>query len=137
MGKARSSLKFLKYADKVETYHAGDVIFREGDPGTVMYVVKAGKVDLRILDKTLETLEASSVLGEMALLDKEARSATAVAVTDCQLVPINAEKFLYLVAETPYFALEVMQIMAQRLRRMNREAESASKTQLHVESPPL
>ena len=90
MSKPRTSLKFLKYADKVETYHAGDVIFREGEPGNVMYVVKAGTVDLRILDQTVETLEANSVLGEMALLDKEARSATAVAVTDCQLVPINA-----------------------------------------------
>jgi len=136
MGKPRSSLKFLKYADDVETYHAGDVIFREGDPGTVMYVVKAGKVDLRILDKTVETLEANSVLGEMALLDKEARSATAVALTDCQLVPINAEKFLYLVGETPYFALEVMQIMAQRLRRMDREAEAKRKTKILGEIPP-
>ena len=77
MGKARTSLKFLKYADNVETYHAGDVIFREGDPGKVMYVVKAGRVDLRILDKTVETLEANSVLGEMALLEEIPRTATA------------------------------------------------------------
>ena len=123
----RSSLKFLKYANDVETYHAGDVIFQEGDPGKVMYVVKAGVVDLRILDQTVETVEANSVLGEMALLDNDVRSATAVAASDCQLVPITAEKFLFLVRQTPYFALEVMQIMAQRLRRMN---ELARKTRM-------
>jgi len=120
MGKPRSSLKFLKYADKVETYHAGDVIFRQGDRGEIMYVIKAGTLDLRINDRTVETLDANDIMGEMALLDNETRSATAVAVTDCQLVPINSEKFAYLVKETPFFAVEVMQIMARRLRRMNR-----------------
>jgi len=128
MGKPRTSLKFLKYADTVETFHAGDVIFREGETGRIMYVIKAGTVELRIMDRPVETLEANEILGEMALLDSETRSATAVAVTDCQLVPINSEKFLYLVRETPYFAVEVMQIMAGRLRRMNRETQSTSKT---------
>lgn len=128
MGKPKSSLKFLKYADTVDTYHAGDVIFREGEKGESMYIVKAGSVDLQIMGKTVETLEANAILGEMALLDSETRSATAVAATDCQLVPINGEKFIYLVRETPYFALEVMQIMAQRLRRMDREAQASGKT---------
>ena len=128
MSKPRTSLKFLKYADDVETFHAGDVIFREGETGKVMYVIKAGTVELRIMDRAVETLEANEILGEMAILDNETRSATAVAATDCQLVPINSEKFLYLVRETPYFALEVMQIMAGRLRRMNREQQSTSRT---------
>ncbi|MCY3021053.1 MAG: cyclic nucleotide-binding domain-containing protein [Planctomycetota bacterium] len=126
MAKARSSLKFLKYADNVETFHAGDAVFRAGEPGTRMYIVKAGTVDLRLQDRTLETLAAGDVLGEMALLDNEPRSATAVAITDCQLVPINAERFQYLVRQTPYFAIEVLQIMARRLRRMDRALQSSS-----------
>jgi CRP-like cAMP-binding protein len=128
MRKPRTSLKLLKYMEPVETYRAGDVVFREGEHGKTMYLVKAGNVELRILERTVETLEPGDILGEMALLDNEARSATAVAATDCQLVVIDNDKFLYLVRETPFFALEVMQIMAARLRRMNREKESSSQT---------
>ena len=54
MAKKRSSLKFLKYADTFQTYRAGDVIFREGDKGDLMYVVKAGNVDLQVLGRTVE-----------------------------------------------------------------------------------
>ncbi|HYG77204.1 MAG TPA: cyclic nucleotide-binding domain-containing protein [Planctomycetota bacterium] len=115
----RTSLKFLKYDDKFVTYHAGDVIFKEGDKGEHMFVVKAGNVDLKVHGKTVETLEPGQILGEMALLDHETRSASAIAATDCQLVPIDGKRFQYLIGETPYFAIEVMQIMARRLRHMN------------------
>lgn len=121
MSNKRTSLKFLKYADQFDTYHAGDVIFKEGDPGDRMFVVKAGNVELRVVGQTVETLEPGDILGEMALLDSEPRSATAVAATDCQIVPLDLQKFQFLIRETPYFAVEVMQIMARRLRRMNRE----------------
>jgi CRP-like cAMP-binding protein len=55
----------------------------------------------------------------MALLDKEPRSTTAIANTDCRLVPVDQKRFTFLVQQTPYFAIEVMQIMAERLRRLN------------------
>ena len=97
------------------------MIFKEGDRGDRMYVVKAGNVELRVVGQTIETLESGDILGEMAMLDNEPRSATAVASTDCQIVPIDQQKFQFLLKETPYFAIEVMQIMARRLRRMNRE----------------
>jgi CRP-like cAMP-binding protein len=58
------------------------------------------------------------VIGEMALIDTKARSATVVAKTDCRLVPINEKRFLVLVHETPIFALLVMKTLAERLRRM-------------------
>ncbi|HEY3322769.1 MAG TPA: cyclic nucleotide-binding domain-containing protein [Planctomycetota bacterium] len=121
MPKQRSSLKFLKYADTFKTYRANDVIFHEGEQGDMMYVVKAGTVELRVLGRVVETLEAGEMLGEMALVDNEARSASAIAITDCQLVPIDREKFQFLIRETPYVAIEVMQIMARRLRRMNQD----------------
>ena len=57
------------------------------------------------------------MFGEMALVDSEPRSAEAVARTDCKLVPINKKRFAFLVTETPFFALEVMQVMANRLRK--------------------
>jgi CRP/FNR family cyclic AMP-dependent transcriptional regulator len=122
MAQPRSSLKFFKYAEDFESYKAGQTIVEEGKPGNLMYVVKSGKVDLRVRGKTVETLEPGGIFGEMALLDNEVRSATAVAATDCQLVPIDEKRFQHYVQQTPYFAIEVMRVMAQRLRRMDKEA---------------
>ena len=121
MSKRHTSIELLKYADKYTSYHEGDVIFREGESGKHMYVVKAGSVELRVMDLVIETLNPGDVLGEMALLDDEPRSATAVAASDCQLVSLDREKFQYMVRQSPYFAIEVMQVMAKRLRHMNRE----------------
>jgi CRP/FNR family cyclic AMP-dependent transcriptional regulator len=117
----KTSLQFLQYGDNYATYHAGDVIFREGEDGKVMYVVKEGSIELTVAGKPVEVLKAGDILGEMALLDDECRSATAKALTDCQLVSIDHKHFDYLTRNTPYFAMEVMQIMAERLRRMNQE----------------
>jgi CRP/FNR family cyclic AMP-dependent transcriptional regulator len=61
-------------------------------------------------------LGADSIFGEMALIDNEPRSATAVAVTDVELVPVAEKQFLFLVSQTPHFALKVMRALAQRLR---------------------
>jgi len=120
MGRRRS-IGLLKYADNVSNYKAGDVVFSEGTLGTHMYVVKSGSVELRVGGRPVEKVESGGILGEMALLDGETRSATAVAASACELVPVDQEKFEYLVRQTPYFALEVMQIMALRLRHMNQD----------------
>jgi CRP-like cAMP-binding protein len=56
----------------------------------------------------------------MALIDSESRSAAAVAVTDVGLVPVSERQFLFLVNQTPYFALKVMRVLAQRLRVANK-----------------
>jgi CRP/FNR family transcriptional regulator, cyclic AMP receptor protein len=119
--KRHTSLEFLKYADKYSTYHANDVIFSEGDPGSTMFVIKAGTVELRVGKKSVEVLTEGHIFGEMALVDKDPRSATAVAVSDCQLVPLDLEKFQYMIRQSPYFAVEVMQVLTERLRRMNRD----------------
>jgi CRP-like cAMP-binding protein len=58
-------------------------------------------------------------MGEMALIDSQPRSATAVALTDCSLAVIDEKRFLFMVHETPFFALDIMRILAERLRQMN------------------
>src|ERR1043166_4035835 len=104
MSSKKTSLRLFKYADNFNTYVAGAKVFGEGDPGNCMYVVKSGTVELRCMGQLLERLGPGDILGEMALVDAEPRSATASALTDCQLVPIDIEKFQYMVRETPYFA---------------------------------
>lgn len=105
---------------EVRTFHAGEVIFREGDAAAHMYVVKSGAVDIRRGNRTLETVEAGGIFGEMALVDGAPRSADAVAHDDAEVVPIGEKQFLLLVSQTPYFALAVMAVVARRLRAMNK-----------------
>jgi CRP/FNR family transcriptional regulator, cyclic AMP receptor protein len=95
---------------------AGTAIFREGDAGEEMYGIVGGQVELSSGGVLLRTLGPDDVFGEMALVDRTPRSATAVALTDCVLAAIDRRRFLFLVQETPMFALQVMSAMASRLR---------------------
>ena len=102
-----------------QPFAQGDVVFKAGDPGDVMYAVKEGQVSLRSGETEVETVGPGGVFGEMALIDNEPRSATAVATSDCQLVAIDRTRFERLVGMTPGFALSVMKLMADRIRGMN------------------
>ncbi len=97
-------------------FAAGDVIFRQGDPGDRMYIVRAGSVALTNGDTVVATVTVPGLFGELALIDDEPRSLGAVAQTDVQLVDIPARHFWVLVHETPYFAQLVMTVMARRIR---------------------
>lgn len=103
----------------VRTYKAGDVIFREGDAADELFIVKSGKVEIRLGNRLLDTLPELSIFGEMALIDHRPRSATAVAASDATLVPVSEKQFLLMVSRTPYFALNVMRVLVQRLRSTN------------------
>jgi CRP/FNR family cyclic AMP-dependent transcriptional regulator len=102
---------------------AGDVIFREGDKADELFVIKSGHVRIQVGNRTMADLTADNIFGEMALIDSEPRSATAVAITDVELVPVSEKQFLFLVTQTPYFALRVMRILAQRLRVTNKSLD--------------
>lgn len=97
-------------------YDPGQIIFKAGDKGTAMYIVRSGNVQLKAGDTILETVGRGGCLGEMALIDPAPRSATAVAGADCTLVGVDETTFHELVKQVPGFALEVMRVMARRLR---------------------
>ncbi len=103
----------------IRNYKAGEVIFREGDPALEMFVIKTGTVEIRLGNRLLDTLGDLSIFGEMALIDHGPRSASAVAVTDADIVPVAERQFLLMVSRTPYFALNVMRVLVQRLRTSN------------------
>jgi CRP-like cAMP-binding protein len=108
-------------AHDVERFDAGSVIFSKGDPGDRMYVITGGSVSIVDGERTIATLGPGELLGELALIDASPRSAAAIALTDCALAPIDRPRFLFLVQQTPYFAVQVMQAMAERLRDERRE----------------
>lgn len=99
---------------------AGGIIFREGDEATELFVIKSGQVRIQLGNRTLTELGPDSIFGEMALIDNEPRSASAIAITDVEIVPVGERQFLFLVSQTPYFALKVMRVLAQRLRNSNK-----------------
>ena len=101
-------------------FKAGSLIFREGDEARDLFVIKSGQVRIQIGNWTITELGPDSIFGEMALIDNEPRSATATAVTDVELVPVSEKQFLFLVSQTPYFALKVMRVLAKRLRATNK-----------------
>jgi CRP-like cAMP-binding protein len=117
---ASTGINLFRHATEFESYDAGDAIFTAGEPGSVMYAVRSGSVDLMVGDRIVETVEEGGIFGEMALIDKDARSASAVAKTDCELVPVTEERFKCLVQQTPLFAVEVLKVMARRIRATNR-----------------
>ena len=98
------------------TVPAGAVIFEEGDLGDEMYGIVEGEVQLRTANRVIATLGADDVFGEMAVVDSSPRMATAVATTNTVLAVIDRERFLFLVHETPMFALSVISAVANRLR---------------------
>lgn len=105
---------------ETRSYKAGEVIFNLGDPGTEFFVVRDGEVAIRLGNRTLQVMERGEIFGEMALVDAEPRSATAIAETDCVVVPVSEKQFLFMVDEAPYFALSVMKVLVARLRAANR-----------------
>jgi signal-transduction protein with cAMP-binding, CBS, and nucleotidyltransferase domain len=71
-------------------------------------------------DGVSDAVGVDGFFGEMALIDGGTRSATAIAKTDCKLVPITEKQFLFMVQETPFFALRVMRTLTARLRQVDR-----------------
>lgn len=102
-----------------EIYPAGRTIFQAGDAGEQMFAVLAGSVDIVINGKVIETIGAGGVFGEMALIEDRVRSATAVVNAEARIVAVDRKRFMYLVQQSPFFALQLMAIMAERLRRMD------------------
>ena len=108
----------FKAATDTRDIAAGTVIFEAGSAGEEMFGVAEGKVELRLPDGRAVTVGPDETFGEMALVDRSARSATATPLEDCKLAVIDKRRFLFLVHETPTFALQVMSSLAERLRAM-------------------
>jgi CRP/FNR family transcriptional regulator, cyclic AMP receptor protein len=105
----------FRNATEVLEVPAGTVIFEEGSVGDEMYGVIEGEVEVRVRGH-VRTLGPDDTFGELAIIDSSSRSGTAVAATDVKLAVIDRRTFLFLVHETPMFALQVMSSIADRLR---------------------
>jgi CRP-like cAMP-binding protein len=112
-------LGLFKSEENPASVKAGDALFHKGDSASCMYVLLSGQLRIGDGNKIYEELGPGGLVGEMALIDRATRAATVTAVTDCTLAPIDEKRFLFLTQQTPTFALNVMRILSQRLRKMD------------------
>ncbi len=98
---------------------AGEKVFLQDEAGGTMYLVRSGSVDILMFGRALETVGPDGIFGEMSLIDESPRSAAALAASNVEVAMVNREQFLSLVKDDPAFSLYVLQIMAQRLRRLD------------------
>lgn len=112
--------KFLfSESEYTRKFQAGEIIFQQGEMGDSMYAIIEGEVEIIINDLVVNTVTSQNIFGEMAVIDKQERSATAKAKTDCKLNVMNQKRFIFLVQQNPYFALDIMSVLTQHIRNMN------------------
>ena len=112
------------------SFPAGETIFKEGDLGLAMYVIEAGEVVIRKSfggeERELAKLGKGDFFGEMCMLEEESpRSATAVAVTDVDVVTIDQSAFTFILKHNPEIAIRMMRKLALRLKNTTTLLEEA------------
>lgn len=116
-----AAISRLRRHGVITSIEAGEFLFQEGDPGDALYIVLSGVLRIEGGDTVYETVKAGGIVGEMGIVSEGyPRSASAVALARCELLRIDREAFLSLVAADPGFALNLMRICTHRLRVMNR-----------------
>lgn len=98
---------------------AGQPLFTEGEEGHSMFVLTTGHAEVIVNNRVVETLQHGNIVGEMGIVSPGPRSASVVATTDCEFVAVDERRFQFLVQQTPFFATQVMRVMAERLRKAN------------------
>ncbi|HEV2356335.1 MAG TPA: Crp/Fnr family transcriptional regulator [bacterium] len=112
-------------------YKAGEPVFREGDPGTALYVIDSGEVKILLggaegKEVILSLLTPGEFFGELALLDGEPRSADAVATVPTELLVLSREDFHRFLREVPTVAVNMLAPLSRRFRRTDRLVHDAA-----------
>jgi CRP/FNR family cyclic AMP-dependent transcriptional regulator len=112
------------FENHVRFFENGEVIFRENEPGSEMFLIIQGTVEIRkttssTSSKTLISLSKGDMFGEMAIIDKKPRSATAVAVEPTKLLGINERLYESMIGSNPDFARKMNRVLSERIRKAN------------------
>jgi CRP/FNR family transcriptional regulator, cyclic AMP receptor protein len=109
---------FAKATGTTMKFSAGSIVFNYGDPGSCMYIVHSGAIEILIGGAVVETCGPNEALGFMAMIDGLPRTSTARVKEDTELSIIDQRKFRFMVDEVPNFSLYIMGAMAHRIRSM-------------------
>ncbi len=132
---SRRELREVAQTLEIADFAIGDTVFKQGDSGRGMYIVLSGGIDIIQVDETdgarlhLSRSEAGSFFGETALLDDAPRTASAIAFDEAELALFSRYALLNLAEQKPHLgvkiAMQLSQIIAERLRRTNRGLRGA------------
>jgi CRP-like cAMP-binding protein len=131
----RLALEFFKLGGTLEQFAAGKQIFIENEKtsglfskGARIYLLLDGDVMLTKAGKPLDLVPPGEIFGEMAAIAEMPRSATATARKNCRVLSLDEQQFVASLQRMPEFALMLMSVMAQRLRRGVARLAAAKKT---------
>ncbi|EYF03121.1 Npt1/Npt2 family nucleotide transporter [Chondromyces apiculatus] len=124
-GVAGDDLVALARGSIVISLRKGDVIFREGEAGGSLYSIVAGSVVLTTKGRETSRLGPRDVFGEMSILDRDPRTATATVTEDAELLRVSAEDFHEAVHDTVEIAEAVIRVLNRRLREADRRLAEA------------
>jgi len=110
-------------------FRKGDTIFSEGDSGETLYIIKSGMVKITKYTKdgktkTLAILREKDSFGEMAILTRDARSATVEALMDVVTISLSKENFIQLIKQEPSIPMQIIKTLSQRLARADRDIKN-------------
>ncbi len=108
-----------------KVYHDGEIIVRQGEVGDCMYVIQEGRVEILIekdgKDIPLRIAERGEIIGEMAIFERQVRSATVRALGDVRLLTVDKKNFLRRIHEDPTMAFRMVEMMSRRIRELSDE----------------
>jgi len=107
-----------------KNFLAGQIILTAGEPGDSMFVVESGRVELFLQDSSnqrvhLSFVEQGELFGELSMLDKAPRSASAIALVNTHLLVVDREDLMLLVTSHPHAALDMLSMLGTRIREAN------------------
>jgi CRP-like cAMP-binding protein len=108
-----------------KVYQDGEVIICQGDVGTCMYVIQEGQVEV-VLEGDDQEVQIGvrgpgEFLGEMAIFDRDVRSATVRALGQARVLTVDKKNFMRRVHEDPSLAFRLVETMSRRIRELNAE----------------
>ena len=108
-----------------KVYRDGDVIVRQGDLGEEMFVVQEGRLEILLErdgnESRMRVAGKGELIGEMALIDHEVRSATVRALGEARVLTVDRKNFLRRINEDPSLAFRLLETMSRRVRELSAE----------------
>lgn len=130
-GLRQEYLEMLAKLSTVRTFKKGEVIIKQGDPGTGLFMVISGTVTITMKsrpgfpDAVLAQMSKGEVFGEMSLIDGQSRSATVTASTECQILELNRWVFLDALRREPNIAVAMLPVLVKRIRTLEENKSSS------------
>ncbi len=115
----------------VRAYAGREVVVNQGEPARALFAIVRGRLKVASCgpdgrDTVLGIMAEGEVFGEVALLDGGLRSATCTAIEPCELLVLERTQFMALLETSPAIAVKLLDVLAQRLRRLSQRSEDAA-----------